>query len=195
MQSWKKRFFILRGSQLSYYEDEREYELLCIIPLCDVNAVAEVRTAKRQNVFGLVTAERTFYLQAENREEMTSWISVLKQDCFNLRVSKSEEMIAQQPGFVECGMPKSLPSSNPILDIIAEEGSPVDSEGSSASPFSEAVLSPEAQLALELAEVKCQGFLKIQKKYKVRFCLILRAGNYDGALLEVTSWQSIETRM
>lgn len=68
----------------------------------------------------------------------------------------------------------SLPNSTPLLEVVGDDLSPNDSDESfqelpspstntTASP---AILSPDAQISLDLAEIKHQGWLKMQKKYK-----------------------------
>ncbi|KAI8826794.1 uncharacterized protein EV422DRAFT_485807, partial [Fimicolochytrium jonesii] len=74
---WKNRWFVLRPSRLAYYHSEKEYELLKIIDLHDIHAIAEVELKKRSNVFGIVTRGRTFYVQAETTESMQDWMRAI----------------------------------------------------------------------------------------------------------------------
>ncbi|CAG8794306.1 7440_t:CDS:2 [Dentiscutata erythropus] len=67
-KNWKKRWFVLRSTKLAYYKSEKEYELLKILDLNDIHAVAEVKVKNRSNVFGIVTPKRTFYVQAERKK-------------------------------------------------------------------------------------------------------------------------------
>ncbi|KAJ3413763.1 hypothetical protein HDV05_007582 [Chytridiales sp. JEL 0842] len=78
-KTWKKRWFVLRATRLSYYKNSKEYELLCVIALADVHTIAEVEHSKRSYVFGLVTRKRTYYLRAETASEMESWMHCLKE--------------------------------------------------------------------------------------------------------------------
>ncbi|ORY49910.1 hypothetical protein BCR33DRAFT_556443 [Rhizoclosmatium globosum] len=78
-KTWKTRWFVLRSVKLAYYKNDKEYELLNIIPLENVTTVADVDLAHRQNVFGVVTRDRTFFLQAESPSEMESWTFILRE--------------------------------------------------------------------------------------------------------------------
>ncbi|KAJ3092526.1 hypothetical protein HK102_006303, partial [Quaeritorhiza haematococci] len=75
---WKRRWFVLRATKIAYYKNEREYELLHIIHLENVHAIAPVERKKRQNVFGVVTKQRTYFFQAFSPEEMEEWMSMLR---------------------------------------------------------------------------------------------------------------------
>ncbi|KAJ3408298.1 hypothetical protein HDU80_006159 [Chytriomyces hyalinus] len=78
-KTWKTRWFVLRTTKLAYYKNEKEYELLNIIPLQNITTVADVDLQRRSNVFGLVTRERTFYFQASGPTEMESWIFLMRE--------------------------------------------------------------------------------------------------------------------
>ncbi|KAJ3102367.1 hypothetical protein HDU96_009652 [Phlyctochytrium bullatum] len=79
-KTWKKRWFVLRATILAYYKNEKEYELLKIIPLAEVHTIAEVRDLKkRKNVFGVVTRQRTYYIMCETKEQMDDWLTKLKE--------------------------------------------------------------------------------------------------------------------
>ncbi|CAG8518483.1 14201_t:CDS:2, partial [Dentiscutata heterogama] len=76
-KNWKKRWFVLRSTKLAYYKSEKEYELLKILDLNDIHAVAEVKVKNRSNVFGIVTPKRTFYVQAENKKGLDDWVDAI----------------------------------------------------------------------------------------------------------------------
>ncbi|KAJ3189485.1 hypothetical protein HDU85_003116 [Gaertneriomyces sp. JEL0708] len=76
-RTWKRRWFVLRPTRLAYYHNEQEYKLLNVINLKDIHAVAPVEMKKREHVFGLVTRERTYYIQAPTDEHMREWLRAL----------------------------------------------------------------------------------------------------------------------
>ena len=43
----------------------------------DVNTVAEVNLKKKQNVFGIVTPKRTYYVQAESKKVLEEWVEAI----------------------------------------------------------------------------------------------------------------------
>ena len=76
-KTWKKRWFVLRSSKLSYYKNEKEYQLLRFVDLRDIKTVASVEFKKNENTFGIVTPKRTYYVRANTKAEMDSWIEAL----------------------------------------------------------------------------------------------------------------------
>jgi hypothetical protein len=47
------------------------------IPLADVRTCAEVQIKRHDNVFGIVTPHRTYYMQAPSRSEMENWVHAI----------------------------------------------------------------------------------------------------------------------
>ncbi|KAI8053203.1 hypothetical protein BDF22DRAFT_743126 [Syncephalis plumigaleata] len=93
-KTWKKRWFVLRQSELVYYKDQKEYKLLSIIPLDSILACAEVqrtkkRKSKRANVFGIVTTKRKFYFSAPSPEDMLTWLRLIRDTRANLMASRN----------------------------------------------------------------------------------------------------------
>ncbi|RKP09730.1 hypothetical protein THASP1DRAFT_28470 [Thamnocephalis sphaerospora] len=80
-KAWKKRWFVLRPTQLVYYKDQREYKSLGIIDLNDIEAVAPLPRKKRTNVFGVMTSRKKYYLQAGSPEELLDWTRALRDAC------------------------------------------------------------------------------------------------------------------
>ena len=77
-QNWKRRWFVLRPAHLAYYKTSAEYQLHRLLDLHEVHTCTPVSLKKHENTFGVVSAARTFYLQAETQEEMQAWVSALK---------------------------------------------------------------------------------------------------------------------
>ncbi|KAI8800305.1 cytoplasmic fragile-X interacting family-domain-containing protein [Cladochytrium replicatum] len=75
---WHKRWFVLRTTRLAYYKNEKEYELLGVIELSDINAIAEVELKRKENVFGIVTRDRNLFVRTSTVEEMEDWMVSLK---------------------------------------------------------------------------------------------------------------------
>ncbi|KAK7934070.1 hypothetical protein WMY93_004966 [Mugilogobius chulae] len=78
-KSWKRRFFTLDNSAISYYKSETDKEPLRSVPLRDIQKVHECLVKSgdlllRDNLFEIITASRTFYIQTDSPEEMHGWI-------------------------------------------------------------------------------------------------------------------------
>ncbi|CAG8450349.1 2614_t:CDS:2 [Scutellospora calospora] len=77
-KNWKRRWFVLRSTKLAYYKSDKEYELLRILDLNDIHAVAEVKWKNnRTNVFGIVTPKRAYYVQAGSKRELDEWVDAI----------------------------------------------------------------------------------------------------------------------
>ncbi|XP_059921657.1 pleckstrin homology domain-containing family A member 2 [Gadus macrocephalus] len=78
-KSWKRRFFTLDDSAVSYYKCETDKEPLRAIQLRDVQKVHECLVKSgdlllRDNLFEIITSSRVFYVQTDSPEEMRGWI-------------------------------------------------------------------------------------------------------------------------
>ncbi|KAJ3214723.1 hypothetical protein HDU67_001314 [Dinochytrium kinnereticum] len=122
-KTWKKRWFVLRATIFAYYKNEKEYELLKIIPLAEVHTIAEVKDLKkRKNVFGVVTRQRTYYIMSDNKEQMDEWLVKLKEAHREVqRLLKKDHTPSQR-------------SSN-ALNLALPSGSPARAGPMSAPPM------------------------------------------------------------
>lgn len=78
-KTWKKRWFVLRTTKLAYYKDEKEYQLLQIIDMDTIHNVSPVIRKDKQNIFCIVTPQRTYYVQTESKKELEDWMaSIMK---------------------------------------------------------------------------------------------------------------------
>jgi len=78
IKTWKKRWFILNGSSISYYEKKGSKEIGRI----DLKIASEISLApecKKQPAFKIVTPDRTYYLTTETSQEASDWIKALGQ--------------------------------------------------------------------------------------------------------------------
>lgn len=74
-KAWKKRYFVLRPDRLSYYKDDKEYQILRKIAITDIHACAQVEVKRRSHTFGIVTPKRTYYVEAGDGDEAEGWVS------------------------------------------------------------------------------------------------------------------------
>ncbi|TPX38837.1 hypothetical protein SeLEV6574_g07587 [Synchytrium endobioticum] len=112
---WKKRWFVLRGNKLAYYKNDKEYVLLSIIDLADVHAIAEVTLKKRSNVFGLVTRQRSYFMQAPSKEACQEWLTVLRNRHAKIQHSPVTIQVLNTPTSRPRQLQQSSPSSNELL--------------------------------------------------------------------------------
>jgi hypothetical protein len=48
-----------------------------MLDMNDIHAVAEVKLKNKQNVFGIVTHKRTYYVQAASKKELDEWVEAI----------------------------------------------------------------------------------------------------------------------
>uniref|UniRef100_A0A672NCI9 Rho GTPase activating protein 21 n=1 Tax=Sinocyclocheilus grahami TaxID=75366 RepID=A0A672NCI9_SINGR len=128
MRSWKQIYAVLRGHCLYLYKDKRdgqtnansqieEEPLPISIKACLIDI--SYSDTKRKNVLRLTTSDCEYLFQAEDREEMLSWIRVIQENS-NL----DEEVTDQVPinfctfrhlnlVFASCSPPSSKTESSP----------------------------------------------------------------------------------
>ncbi|KAG8574292.1 hypothetical protein GDO81_009130 [Engystomops pustulosus] len=89
-KNWKRRFFVLNPFNISYYKCETDREPLRCILLRDILKTHECLVKSgdllmRDNLFEVITAPRTFYIQTDSPQEMHSWIKAINAAIQTLR--------------------------------------------------------------------------------------------------------------
>ncbi|KAG9354717.1 hypothetical protein JZ751_001430 [Albula glossodonta] len=89
-KSWKRRFFTLDDSSVSYYKCETDKEPLRAILLKDIQKVHECLVKSgdllmRDNLFEIITSSRVFYIQTDTPEDMHGWIKAINGKVQDLR--------------------------------------------------------------------------------------------------------------
>ncbi|EFA85933.1 protein serine/threonine kinase [Heterostelium album PN500] len=79
-KSWKRRWFILRGGDLSYFKSKGDPTPLGVIHLNTVGHVKVSDRKKKNNGFEVQTPSRTFYISADTDDERHRWIDVLSHE-------------------------------------------------------------------------------------------------------------------
>ena len=76
IKSWKKRWFILNGLNLNYY-DKKGGKEAGSINLKTASEVSLAPDCKKQPAFKIVTPDRTYYLSTESSQEASDWIKAI----------------------------------------------------------------------------------------------------------------------
>ena len=113
VQTWKKRWFVLRPAHLAYYKTSAEYQLHRLLDLHEVHTCTPVSLKKHENTFGVVSAARTFYLQAETQAEMQAWVSALKDAKEALLATSTTNSLNAGIGAGAPAPPQSQPQPHP----------------------------------------------------------------------------------
>jgi hypothetical protein len=106
-KSWKRRFFILTLSQLTYcpsYEDRTPIRNIKISDVIETRVSVGVHP-NREHVFEVVTAPRVFYIQASSNSDRDAWIAAITR-C-RLPFTRSQQDVAVQTSSCDCDLNSS----------------------------------------------------------------------------------------
>ncbi len=78
--SWKPAYLVLRPNLLSVYQNPDETDLKASITLSEVNAVAPVRKARTENVFGVFSPSKNYHFQGLSAKDSTDWIAHIRME-------------------------------------------------------------------------------------------------------------------
>lgn len=76
--SWKPAYLVLRPNLLSIYQNEDETDLKASITLSEVTAVAPVRKAHTENVFGVFSPSKNYHFQGLSAQDVADWIAHIR---------------------------------------------------------------------------------------------------------------------
>jgi hypothetical protein len=76
--SWKPAYLVLRPNLLSIYQNEDETDLKASITLSEVTAVAPVRKAHTENVFGVFSPSKNHHFQGVSAQDAADWIAHIR---------------------------------------------------------------------------------------------------------------------
>jgi RAC serine/threonine-protein kinase len=76
-KSWRKRWLVLEGKQLSYYKKDNKKEKCGIIPLKNAKVEVYVNYKDKKNCFQIKTEYRNFMMTTRTETEMLYWKQVI----------------------------------------------------------------------------------------------------------------------
>jgi len=87
---WKKRWFVLKGGDLSYFKNKGDQQSLGVISLPTAGHIKATDRKKKVYGFEIPTPSRTYYLAADTETEKQSWLDALN--------SKKDEVSKKKGG-------------------------------------------------------------------------------------------------
>ncbi|KAJ1807059.1 Pleckstrin y domain-containing A member 1, partial [Coemansia sp. RSA 2598] len=106
LRQWRRRWFVLRQNTLSYYQDDREYEVRQIIRRPDIHDIrwpdpssAKARSLNR-TYFKVVTDKRNYWLAHDDSAKAREWFTTLVRWSSGVAVSPvaiRQSVSVQQP--------------------------------------------------------------------------------------------------
>lgn len=76
--SWKLAYLVLRPNLLSVYQNPDETDLKASITLSEVTAVARVRKAHTEHVFGVFSPSKNYHFQGLSEADTEDWITHIR---------------------------------------------------------------------------------------------------------------------
>jgi hypothetical protein len=76
-KNWKSRWFVLSNAQLDYYIDNKPKSALKGVIILKGAAVRVATELKRSHTIAVVTADRVYYISAENEPSCTAWLNAI----------------------------------------------------------------------------------------------------------------------
>ncbi|PKI85848.1 hypothetical protein MVES1_000559 [Malassezia vespertilionis] len=124
-QTWKKRWVVLRASQLAFYKNDKEYMTMKVINVSDIRAVVPIEFKRVGLTVGIVTANRTHYLRANSKEETLAWLEAMDQTRSLIQEQNPTAGIAHQLSHTAIGLAEEKPKiANRSMFVMRTEHSP-----------------------------------------------------------------------
>lgn len=88
-KNWKRRYFVFSENGFQYYSSDRAKEPLRTLPKADIIDVRRSLSghSSRDNLFEVVTAKRTFYIQCDDPADTDKWVNMMKQNLPTTQIS------------------------------------------------------------------------------------------------------------
>jgi hypothetical protein len=135
LKTWKRRYFVLHGHSLYYFNDETDVkrqhvQTLGCIPLDSFYCIAQCDETgsplehvgmRRDYIFKIETVERTWYLSADSEHDFIEWMSALQ----NVLRANQQRVTKHRPvsfldgsGEVQGWMEKHFKGTDEMIDLF-----------------------------------------------------------------------------
>jgi len=87
-KNWKRRFFKLFKNGFAYYKSDKQNEPpIRVVEMNDILMVQETGAHRKNFVFFVATNDKIYYIQADSKSEMASWIASFSEAITSFRES------------------------------------------------------------------------------------------------------------
>jgi len=87
-KNWKRRFFKLFKNGFAYYKSDKQNEPpIRVVEMNDILMVQETGAHRKNFVFFVATNDKIYYIQADSKSEMASWIASISEAITSFRES------------------------------------------------------------------------------------------------------------
>lgn len=134
-KGYQKRYFVLKGNLLFYYEKRHDREPVGVIILegCTIELSEHIDGFAFQIVFPK-TGCRTYYMAADSQEEMEAWMKVLSCASYDYMKLMVSELKQQLEELKENNHQQLLENAMRDSQIVSSSYSPIDETENQASP-------------------------------------------------------------
>eukprot|EP00026_Physarum_polycephalum_P006961 Phypoly_transcript_07014.p1 GENE.Phypoly_transcript_07014~~Phypoly_transcript_07014.p1 ORF type:complete len:434 (+),score=66.36 Phypoly_transcript_07014:329-1630(+) len=117
-QTWKKRWFVLRGDKMAYFKSRSDKESTGVIQLEWDSTVLDERrkVKKREFMMSVSTTQRVFYMHSENEAELNQWLLAIKRNIKQIKPPAEDTVQGQRPP-----LSKLIPAAKNCFPYLLEE--------------------------------------------------------------------------
>jgi len=117
-KNWKRRFFKLFKNGFAYYKSDKQNEPpIRVVEMNDILMVQETGAHRKNFVFFVATNDKIYYIQADSKSEMASWIASFSEAITSFR--ESLQAIQLQEEEAENGIDQNVNSGETPLKRIS----------------------------------------------------------------------------
>lgn len=111
-KNWKRRYFVFSENGFQYYSSDRAKEPLRTLPKADIIDVRRSLSghSSRDNLFEVVTAKRTFYIQCDDPADTDKWVNMMKQNLPTTQISLTQSLRRPPTNSQEMAVTRVFPS-------------------------------------------------------------------------------------
>lgn len=92
-KNWKRRFFVFSENGFQYFSSDRSKDPLRTLPKTEIIDVKKsLGRHSRDNLFEVVTAKRTFFIQCDDPTETDRWVDIMKQNLPTTQISVTQSL-------------------------------------------------------------------------------------------------------
>lgn len=133
VKTWKKRWFLLKGSSLYYYKSKRDNDVTGAIELTKESFVKR-EEKKKKYAFSVGTTKRVFYMYPDTQSDQEGWMKTLSAVVDSLKSPPKSEP-SPQPAATPTPTPQPEPEQEPEPEPVYEPETDSNGAGTDGPAF------------------------------------------------------------
>eukprot|EP01137_Pigoraptor_chileana_P034707 Opistho-2@27664 len=128
-KTWKRRFFVLRGSDLQYFKNDKEKEAIGTIDLTKCSGISKIAAkGAKPNSFAIATPTRTYIIAAASSDEMEEWVHVLEDVVPEVDADGTDAADVAAEGGSTTAIDDKLDEMKRKLEVVTKEKEQLEAE-------------------------------------------------------------------